>query len=249
MLEEQQSAAQGLVPMENDDRDAPMQKLALYDMDKTVTAAPTWTRFLVHAARTRAPLRLALLPVLGVLALGHPLRLIDRARLKAAGQAMLIGGAVPPREMARIAEAFADTVVDGGVLAGARARIAEDRAEGYRLVLATASHRYYAEAIARRLGFDDTVATLARRDDAGRVLPSLEGENCYGAAKLRMVEAWLAGQGIDRSDAHIRAYSDHVSDAPLLGWADQGFAVNAHGPLRALAGTRGWPLLDWREPG
>ncbi len=56
----------------------------------------------------------------------------------------------------------------------------------------------------------------------------------------------MAERGIARADAHVRAYSDHVSDAPLLAWADEGFAVNAHGPLRALAKERGWPILDWR---
>jgi phosphoserine phosphatase len=61
-----------------------------------------------------------------------------------------------------------------------------------------------------------------------------------------MVEAWMAGEGIARGDVFIRAYSDHVSDAPLLEWADEAFAVNAHGPLRALAGAKGWPTLEWR---
>ncbi len=61
-----------------------------------------------------------------------------------------------------------------------------------------------------------------------------------------MIEAWMQSAGIARGDAHVRAYSDHVSDAPLLEWADEPFAVNAHGPLRGLAAERGWPLLDWR---
>ena len=61
-----------------------------------------------------------------------------------------------------------------------------------------------------------------------------------------MIEIWMHRAGIARSDVHVRAYSDHVSDAPLLEWADQGFAVNAHGPLQTLAAARGWPLLDWR---
>ena len=42
--------------------------------------------------------------------------------------------------------------------------IAADRAAGYRLVMATASHGYYAAGIARRLGFDDVIATQARRN-------------------------------------------------------------------------------------
>lgn len=220
-------------------------RLAFYDMDKTITRQPTWTRFLVHAARRRAPWRLALLPAAGAAGLGYLLGLTDRTGLKQTTQRLLIGHVLHGDEARRVAESFADREVERGVLAAARARIEADRAAGYRLVLATASHGYYAAEIARRLGFDDIVATGARRDANGHILHLLEGDNCYGPAKLRMVERWMAAQGIARTEAHVRAYSDHVSDAPLLEWADEAFAVNAHGPLVALARQCGWPLLDW----
>lgn len=223
-----------------------MQRFAIYDMDKTVTRDPTWTAFLIHAVKARAPWRLALLPVAGLAGIGYGLKLVSRARLKEISQRLMLGHALTPHEMRGIADAFADEVAASGVLAKARERIAADKAAGYRLVLATASHGYYAAAIAARLGFDDVVATRAMRDDQGRYLSKLEGDNCYGPVKLRMIEAWMAEAGIARADCHIRAYSDHVSDAPLLGWADEGFAVNAHGPLRVMAAAEGWPLLEWR---
>lgn len=223
-----------------------MQHLAIYDMDKTITAAPTWTRFLVHAARMRAPWRLALMPVAGAAGLLHLLRLVDRAGLKQFSHRLLLGHALTEADMAAVAESFAEAEIEKGVLHGARERIAADRAAGYRLVMATASHGYYAGAIARLLGFDDVIATQAKRDGQGRILSLIEGDNCYGPVKLRMIESWLAKAGLARADLHIRAYSDHVSDAPLLEWADAAFAVNAHGPLAALARARGWPELDWR---
>lgn len=221
-------------------------RLAFYDMDKTVTRRATWTRFLVHAARSRARWRLALLPVAGLAGLGYLAGLLDRGGLKRTSQQLMLGRLLAPDELAQIAATFADREVADGVPEGALARIAADRADGYRLVLATASHGYYAAEIARRLGFDAVVATRAKRDVQGHILSELDGDNCYGPAKLRMIEAWMAGEGIARGDAHIRAYSDHVSDAPLLEWADEAFAVNAHGPLAVLARARGWPLLDWR---
>lgn len=224
-----------------------MDRLAFYDMDKTITREPTWTRFLIHAARARGSWRLGLLPLAGIASLGYLLRLTDRAGLKQATHRLLIGRSLAPDTLAQIADAFADTVVERGIFEGARARIAADRAAGYRLVLATASHRYYAAAIARRLGFDDVVATEARRGRDGHILSLIEGENCYGPEKLRLIEKWMAEQRIARTDVTIRAYSDHVSDAPLLGWADEGFAVNPHPPLRAMALGRGWPVLDWSE--
>lgn len=223
-----------------------MRHLAIYDMDKTITAAPTWTRFLVHAARSRTPWRLAFLPLVGVAGLGYLLKLIDRAGLKQLSQRLLLGRALAPADLEIVAETFATAEIASGVLHGARERIEADRAEGYRLVLATASHGYYAAAIARHLRFDDVVATQAKRDGQGRILSLIEGDNCYGPVKLRMIESWMQRTGIARDDVRVRAYSDHVSDAPLLEWADEGFAVNAHGPLQALAVVRGWPLLDWR---
>lgn len=223
-----------------------MGHLAIYDMDKTITATPTWTRFLVHAARAQAPWRLALMPAVGVAGLGYLLRLVDRGQLKQIAQRLLLGHALTAAELEVVAEQFAEAEVAKGVLHGARERIAADRAAGYRLVMATASHDYYAGAIAQRLGFDDVVATQAKRDGQGRILSLIEGDNCYGPVKLRMIESWMAEAGLARADLHVRAYSDHVSDAPLLEWADEPFAVNAHGPLAALAARKGWPLLDWR---
>lgn len=223
-----------------------MQLLAIYDMDKTITAAPTWTRFLVHAARVHAPWRLALLPAAGLAGIGYLLKRLDRAQLKQCTHRLLLGDATDAVDMARIADSFAAAEANKGVLHGARERIAADRAAGYRLVMATASHGYYAEAIARQLGFDDVVATRAQRDGQGRIISLIDGDNCYGPVKLHMVEQWLKTIGIARADANVRAYSDHVSDAPLLEWADEPFAVNAHAPLRALASRRGWPILDWR---
>ena len=57
--------------------------------------------------------------------------------------------------------------------------------------------------------------------------------------------AWMAAQAIDRGQAHIRAYSDHVSDAPMLEYADLPFAANPHRRLALLAAARGWPRVDW----
>ena len=126
-----------------------------------------------------------------------------------------------------------------------RARIAADRAAGYRVVLATACYDFYVRPIARALGIDDVIATPSTVE-GDRLVARIAGENCYADAKLRMIEAWMAEEGIAREDAHVRFYSDHVSDAPTLDWADEPFAVNPHAALATLASEKGWPILDWR---
>src|SRR3546814_8814222 len=82
---------------------------------------------------------------------------------------------------------------------GALDQIASDRAEGYTLVLATASYRLYVEAIAARLGFDAVIATDHLGQDLDYVRARIAGENCYDVAKLRMVQDWMAGKGVIRA--------------------------------------------------
>ncbi|TCP36672.1 HAD-IB family hydrolase [Sphingomonas sp. BK235] len=222
-----------------------MPRFAFYDLDRTVTRLPTWSAFLFFAAARRAPWRLALLPLLAAPALAQRAGWISRDRLKEVMHALFLGRALPAAAEARLAADFAARVLARNIRPGARAQIAADRAAGYRVVLATAAHRFYAEAIARALGIEDVIATEARRTDDGALAHLLDGANVYGAAKLAAVERWLAARGVARGDAWVRVYSDHASDAPSLAFADEGFAVNPHRRLRALAAERHWPVLDW----
>jgi HAD superfamily phosphoserine phosphatase-like hydrolase len=156
----------------------------------------------------------------------------------------LLGGAIDPKRLDRIAETFADEMMATNILRPALDQIVADRRSGYRVMLATASFRFYVEAIARRLDVSDVIATDLQHSTT-QVIPLISGENCYDLGKLRMVKAWLEGQGIERGDCHVRFYSDHVSDSPCLEWADEAFVANAHTPLRLLAAQRGWTACDW----
>src|SRR5881227_3397514 len=140
-----------------------MTKLAIYDMDRTITHAPTWMAFLIETARRQAPWRLALLPLAGVAAAAYSVKAIDRGQLKQMTQRLLLGRRMRDTDAKRAAEHFADRIAASGVFAGARAQIAADRAAGYQLVMATASYRFYAGAIADRLGFDSVIATEVER--------------------------------------------------------------------------------------
>ena len=223
-----------------------MSRLAIYDMDRTVTRNATYTPFLVHAARMQAPWRLALVPaVVGSMA-AYGLKAIDRSRLKEINHRLMLGEALSDEELSPVVEAFAERTLRGNIQPGAVRAIAADRAEGRRLVLATASYALYAEAIAERLGFDDVIATRSVRGPDGRLIARIDGENCYGPAKKRMIGAWLAEQGLAADGAGVRFYSDHHSDAPVFEWAGEAVAVNPSRHLRALAEARGWRIEDWR---
>ena len=216
---------------------------AIYDMDRTVTRHATYTPFLLHCALRRAPWRLLLLPLVIASMLTYVLKLIDRGRLKEINHRLLLGHRRHPKELKPLVDSFAERTVASNVRPGARQAIERDKAEGRRVVMATASYRLYAEAIAARLGFDDVIGTGSIIGLDERVHAKIDGENCYGPAKLRMIADWLGKSGLGRG--HVRFYSDHASDAPVFEWADEAVAVNPHERLRRLAATRGWRVEDW----
>jgi HAD superfamily hydrolase (TIGR01490 family) len=222
-------------------------QLAIYDMDRTITRRATYTPFLVHAALSLAPWRLLLFPLVLLMMAAYGLKLIDRGRLKEINYALLIGRGTTAARLEPVIEAFADRQLASNIMPGALAAIAADRAAGRRLVMATASYRLYAASIARRLGFDDVVATETSLDAKGRVVARIDGANCYGLAKKDMIEAWLQREGLEREAVHIRFYSDHVSDHHVHRWADEPVAANAHARLVRLARTEGWEVVDWSD--
>ena len=220
-----------------------MTDLAIYDMDRTITRRATYSPFLLHCARVAAPWRLALVPAAAGSMAAYALKIIDRGRLKEINHHLLLGSARSDEQLRPLVEGFADATLRSNIQPGALAAIARDRAEGRRLVMATASYALYVEAIAERLGFDDVIATRSVRGLDGRVTARIDGENCYGPAKLRMIEEWLALSGIERG--HVRFYSDHHTDAPLFEWTDEAVAVNPSRGLRKMAMQRGWRVEDW----
>ncbi|MGB3847145.1 MAG: HAD-IB family hydrolase [Sphingopyxis sp.] len=222
-------------------------RVAMYDMDRTITRAGTYSGFLMHVVRRRQQWRALLLPLVGVAGLAYTLRLIDRSRLKAINLRLLVGPRFRRDEIAPLAESYADKVVARGLHAAALDQLEADRAAGYRVLLATASFHLYVDAIARRLGIEDVLATrLDEPDGADHVHARLSGANCYGEDKFARISGWLADNEITREDAHIRAYSDHVSDHPMLHFADEAVATTPSRGLKKLAPQMGWVVVDWR---
>ena len=222
-----------------------MSDLAIYDMDRTVTRRATYTPFLLHCALQRAPWRLVFLPLVAMSMLAYVARLIDRAELKEINHHLLLGRRIHPRDLQPLVDGFAERQVASNIRPGALVAIARDKAQGRRLILATASYRLYSAAIAERLGFDDVIGTGSLVGLDERIHARIDGENCYGPAKLRMIADWVDKSGLKGKHGHVRFYSDHVSDQPAFEWADEAVAVNPHGKLRQLALERGWAIEDW----
>ncbi len=67
----------------------------------------------------------------------------------------------------------------------------------------------------------------------------------YGEAKAQRVRELAAERGYQLADCY--AYSDSVTDLPMLEAVGRPHAVNPDRALRRLAQQRGWPVLAFRE--
>jgi phosphatidylglycerophosphatase C len=216
-------------------------RIAIYDMDRTITRRGTYSGFLMHVVRRRQRWRVLLVPLTGLAGLAFAAKLVDRRQLKSINLALLVGRRYDPAKIERLANSYAARVMRHNIHPQALAQIAADKAAGYRIVLATASFRLYVDAIALALGIDDVIAT-----DVVPGRSRVAGPNCYGTDKRALIDAWLFAHGVAPGMAEIRAYSDHISDAPMLELAREPVVTTPSPKLRRLAQQRGWTVVDWR---
>lgn len=212
--------------------------IAVFDMDRTITRNGTFSPFLLSTCRRR-PWKLLFVPLIILHMLRYKLGNLTRKQLKERMQGLLIAGA-GREQMERYVGHFVGKLVADGLRPGALAQIQRHKEAGHTLVMATASMDYYAAPIGALLGFDLVVATRSSHDETGRLMATIAGENCYDQPKVEMLQAAL-----DNASGATIAYSDHVSDLPLMDWADEAIAVNPSAALRRVAATRGFEIVDW----
>lgn len=222
--------------------------ISIYDMDRTLTRRGTFVPWLQFWLRTEAPWRVLLLPLLLLPALAYGFGWIDRGSLKAAAHRIVMGNAVPRARVLAAAARFAEQVVTADVFPAALAGLAAEHKAATRIVIATASNAYYADAIGARLGVEKIIATQSVWD--GDVLRAALGSaNCYGNAKRDRLGDWLVSNAA--ADSDVRFYSDHQSDLPtfelVVGRGGSAVATNPTPVLRAEAVARGWRVIDWGE--
>lgn len=123
---------------------------------------------------------------------------------------------------------------------GARWLLDHHLAAGDFCVIASASPQPLVEAAARAFGAQRAVGTRAEVLD-GRFTGRLEGPFCHGRGKLARLWVEIGPADLSRSTA----YSDSMSDLPLLTAAGRPVAVNPDRRLRREARSQGWPVLTF----
>ncbi len=196
--------------------------VAVFDLDRTITRRQTFLPFLrsLSAARTASGLAGATPWIVRSL---WDRNQRDEAKERLLGTAL---GDLTVTEVDVAADRFADNLLPDGLNAEVIERVGHHRSNGHRLAIASASPAFIAEPFARRLGFDDVVATRLEIVD-GTYAGRYDGLNVRAGEKLRRVIE-LMGQPPDY------AYGNLPDDQPLLEASGFGFVVD-HGHVAPYA--------------
>ena len=135
------------------------------------------------------------------------------------------------------------------VLAGILPRIhPEVLAEAYRhqdeggeAWIVSAAGSGMVESLAGVLGLDGGIGTTYEVGPDGAYTGQIDGPFVYGPGKVEAIERLLGEHPLDLADSW--AYSDSISDLPMLRATGRAVAVNPDRALREIASAEGWEVM------
>lgn len=221
------------------DRAAAPTSAAFFDLDKTILA--TSSTFALQGSFVGAGLVSRRAAIISVLVhLPYLLRGADEARMNEMAEALgdLTKG-LDARLLEKIVEESLDTVIDPVCYTRALEEIARHKAAGRPVVIASASAIEVVRPIAARLGADAVLASVVEKDETGAYTGRILHYN-QADGKASACASLAAARGWDLADCW--AYSDSVSDVPLLSSVGHPVAVNPDRRLRKIAEERAWTI-------
>lgn len=218
---------------------------AFFDLDKTVIAKASMLAFGKPLHRAGYLSRWLVLRALWGQLVYRYLGADERrmAKMRTAALRIIVGW-----EQDRIRTLVRETlteVIEPIVYAEAVERIRFHQSQGDLVFIVSASPEEIVEPMARFLGVDDHIATQPDLDAHGRYTGEV-AYYAYGPAKAEAMAEIADDLGIDLADCH--AYSDSVTDIPMLAAVGHAHAVNPDRELRRAATQRGWEILRFEAP-
>jgi len=138
-------------------------------------------------------------------------------------------------------EGLFEDVLRPAILPGTPDLLTDSRERGLRQVIITGALDLSVQPLMQHLGIDDWVANRLEFVDGvatGRVLPPVIAT----ASKAQWMRDFATREGIDLNSSY--AYTDSMSDLPMLSVVGHPAACNPDFRLRQTAEQHGWPILS-----
>ena len=157
----------------------------------------------------------------------------------------LMSAGISRRDLVEVVEGALATAIEPAVYAEALDLIEAHHRAGHDVVVVSASISEMVAPIARLVGADRAVATHMEVGEDGLFTGRI-ARSMLHSEKVVALHEDAAAHGID--PARCWAYSDSISDEPMLSAVGHPVAVNPDRDLRRLAQERDWPVRDFARP-
>ena len=224
--------------------DAP-REAAFFDLDKTVVAKSSTLAF--GRPLYKEGLISPTIMVRGAYAqLAYQLLGANEGRMEKSRVAMLeLTKGWNADRVQRLVRETLQEIIDPLIYEEALELFEEHRRAGRDLYLVSSSGVEVVKPLAEYLGVPHVIATRAGIDHDGNYDGTLDFY-CYAENKATAIREEAEEHGIDLSRSY--AYSDSVTDVPMLDAVGHPVAVNPDRELRRLAMEREWEIVDFVRP-
>lgn len=219
---------------------------AFFDLDKTLMAGSSGMQFARVATRHGIVSR-RLLASWGVEHLRYRLRgTTDERTAEVLRVARDLISGVPARSLERM-----NPEVMAAILPRVYPQMLDEvyahQDAGRATFIVSAAGNGVVEPLAAVLGMDGGIGTRYEVGEEGAFTGRFDGPFVYGPGKVEAMEAFAAEHGIELAASY--AYSDSISDLPMLRAVGHPVVVNPDPPLAEIAREEGWQTMRFEQLG
>lgn len=222
-----------------------MTAAAFFDLDKTIIAKSSTLAFARPLTRAGFLSKRALLKA-GIAQAYYVMFGADHDQLERVREELTqLTKGWDKEEISSLVTETVDEVVAPLVYAEALAIIDEHHRAGRRVVVISSSPVEVVEPLGKYLGIDEVIGTRSELDSEGRYTGRLEFY-AYGPGKAEAIKEMAEHHQISLGDSY--AYSDSITDLPMLEVVGHPVVVNPDKELRELAIERDWQIMEFKRP-
>jgi HAD superfamily hydrolase (TIGR01490 family) len=217
---------------------------AFFDLDKTIIARSSVLAFATPFARAGLMSKSTLLKsIYSQLLFSLSSADADKTeKLRAQLSEMVAGW--PIDEVKEVVNETLHKLIEPIIFEEALDLIEEHQSAGREVVIVSSSGEEVVRPIAKLLGVTSVIATRMRIEE-GKYTGEIE-YYAFGQAKADAIIEFAREHNIDLADSV--AYSDSMTDVPMLSCVGRAYAVNPDKDLRRVAIEKGWKVLIFKQP-
>ncbi len=199
-----------------------MEKLAIFDIDYTITRKETLMEFFKYIV-SKDIKNIKFLPRALYSGLMYGVKVYDEKRVKECFLKFIEN--IDEAELAKLTKSFYDERISKILYKDAVDMIKKLKNEGYMVVLISASPEFYVKEFYAIKEVDLIIGTKFTFD-SGKFVRKMDGNNCKGEEKVKRLNEVLKEKNIKVDFENSYMFSDSLSDKPLLDIVGKPYLIN-----------------------